>query len=177
MNIEIPNNISESAAAEIQAIIDRETKAKGTAFVPKDGDQYWFINRKGKVIDTRFAVWVSDLTDKYAFIFGNCYPTREAAVAAAPAYIGKIDAEFAIKRWIAEHQNWLSTDEEKADSLEYKHYVDYSHLSASLDSNWWQVHEPFGIASFRTREYAEQFIAECGDHLRVVHGLPTEEAK
>jgi len=176
MNIEIPNNISESAAAEIQAIIDRE-KAKGGAFVPKDGEKYWFINRKGKVIDTRFAVWVSDLTDKYAFIFGNCYPTREAAVAAAPAYIGKIDAEFAIKRWIAEHQNWLSTDEEKWNREVAKYYVKYDRFQNTREIENWRYIEPLGVTSFRKREYAEQFIAECGDHLRVVHGLPTEVGK
>lgn len=176
MNIEIPN-ISESAMAEIQAIIDREAKAQVRAFVPKDRDQYWFINRKGKVIDTRFAVWVSDLTDKYAFIFGNCYPTREAAVAAAPAYIGKIDAEFAIKRWIAEHQDWLATEEEKANSLGDKYYLTYNRWEKQYEPRHWSYIEPLGVTSFRTPEHAKHFIADCGEHLRVVHGLPREEGK
>ena len=176
MNIEIPTNLSETAAAEIQAIIDRETKEQGGAFVPKDGEKYWFVDlyERGTV---DWYEWESDDIDKAHFIAGNCYPTREAAEAAAPAYFAKIDAEYAIAKWLAEHKDWLATESERADSNLYKYYVDYSHLSASLDSNLWQVHEPLGIASFRTREHAEQFIAECGDHLRVVHGLPKEDGK
>jgi len=168
MNIEIPTNLSESAMAEIQAIIDRE--AKGGAFVPKDGETYWFVNiyERGTV---DWYEWESDGIDKALFIAGNCFPTREAAVAAAPAYIGKIDAEYAIKRWLAEHQDWLSTESERADDGLFKYYVDYDYSLASLDSNWWREDEPLGVTNFRTCEHADQFIADCGDHLRVVHGI------
>ncbi len=41
----------------------------------------------------------------------------------------------------------------------------------------WSFFEPLGVTNFRTCEHAEQFIEECGDHLRVVHGLPKEEGK
>lgn len=176
MNIKIPTNLSETAAAEIQAIIDREAKDQAGAFVPKDWEKYWFVNiyERGKVSGYE---WESDDIDKALFITGNCYPTEEAARAAVPTYFAKLDAQYAIARWLAEHQEWLATDEEKADRDLTKHYVYYSYPSASLDSKWWRKYEPLGITSFRKREYAEQFIAECGDHLRVVFGLPKEEGK
>ena len=177
MNIEIPTNLSESAAAEIQAIIDRE-KAKVGAFLPKDGEKYWynFVNADGG----RGALsmnWVNRSGDKEHFLLGNCYPTRESARVAAPAYFAKLDAQYAIALWLAEHQDWLATESERADSNLYKYYVDYDYSLASLDSNWWRKDEPLGIASFRLCKYAKHFIADCGDHLRVVHGLPKEEGK
>jgi len=173
MKIEIPTNLSESAAAEIQAIIDRE-KAKGGAFVPKEGDQYWLKSEYGT---PQGVGWADDAYDKGQFILGNCHPTREAAEAAAPAYFAKIDAQYAIALWLAEHQNWLATDEEKADSLVNKYYVRYKRAVKLLDTYNWCHLEPIGAVSFRSPEYAEQFIAECGEHLRVVHGLPKEEGK
>ena len=174
MNIEIPTNLSETAAAEIQAIIDRE--AKGGAFLPKDGETYWFVNiyERGTV---DWYEWESDGIDKALFIAGNCFPTEEAARAAAPAYLAKSDAEYAIALWLAEHKDWLATESERADSNLYKYYVDYDYSLASLDSNWWREDEPLGIASFRLCKYAKHFIADCGEHLRVVHGLPREEGK
>lgn len=173
MKIEIPTNLSESAAAEIQAIIDRE-KAKGGAFVPKEGDRYWLKSEYGT---PQGVGWADDAYDKGQFILGNCHPTREAAEAAAPAYFAKIDAQYAIALWLAEHQDWLSTESERADDGLFKYYVDYDYSLASLDSNWWREDEPLGVTIFRTREYAKQFIADCGEHLRVVHGLPKEEGK
>ena len=171
MNIEIPTNLSETAAAEIQAIIDRE-KAKGGAFVPKEGDQYWLKSEYGT---PQGVGWADDAYDKGQFILGNCHPTREAAEAAAPAYFAKIDAEYAIALWLAEHQDWLSTDEEKIDSTVHKYYVKYDRFRNTREIENWGYIEPLGVTSFRKREYADQFIEDCGDHLRVVHGLPTEE--
>jgi len=179
MNIEIPTNLSESAAAEIQAIIDRE-KAKGGAFAPKDGEKYWFINLYGKgLTEIRGFVWESHPADKMRFITGNCHPTGEAALAAAPAYFAKIDAEYAIKRWLAEHQDWLATEEEKANTKVGKFHVMHHRKEGCsvLVVKGWSFFEPLGVTNFRTCEHAEQFIEECGDHLRVVHGLPTEEGK
>ena len=176
MNIEIPTNLSESAAAEIQAIIDRETKAKGGAFMPKDGERYWaFCGDDAD--ETTWVRWWGDPTDKERLRLGNCFPTEEAARAAAPAYLAKSDAEYAIALWLAEHKDWLATESERADSNLYKYYVDYDYSLASLDSNWWREDEPLGIASFRLCKYAKHFIADCGEHLRVVHGLPREEGK
>ena len=171
MNIEIPTNLSETAAAEIQAIIDRE--AKGGAFLPKDGEMYWFVNiyERGTV---DWYEWESDGIDKALFIAGNCFPTEEAARVAAPAYFAKLDAQYAIALWLTERQGWLSTDEEKADSLVNKYYVRYKRAEKLLDTYHWCHLEPIGAVSFRSPEYAEQFIAECGDHLRVVFGLPRE---
>ena len=179
MNIEIPTNLSESAAAEIQAIIDREkAKEQGGAFVPKDEEKYWynFVNADGG----RGALsmnWVNRSGDKEHFLLGNCYPTRESARVAAPAYFAKLNAQYAIARWLAEHQDWLSTDEEKIDSTVHKYYVKYDRFRNTREIDSWGYIEPLGVTSFRTREYAEQFIAECGDHLRVVFGLPKEEGK
>ena len=79
MNIEIPNNISESAAAEIQAIIDREAKEQGGAFVPKDGEMYWYNTFWG----CETAVWGGSYRDRERFIFANYFPTADAARAAA----------------------------------------------------------------------------------------------
>lgn len=174
MNIEIPTNLSETAAAEIQAIIDRE--AKGGAFLPKDGETYWFVNiyERGTV---DWYEWESDGIDKALFIAGNCFPTEEAALAADTAYRAKLDAQYAIARWLAEHQDWLSTDEEKIDSRVHKYYVKYDRFRNTREIDSWGYIEPLGVTSFRKREYAEQFIAECGDHLRVVFGLPKEEGK
>ena len=172
MNIEIPTNLSESAAAEIQAIIDRE-KAKGGAFVPKDGEKYWFVNLYERDNVDCYA-WESDNIDKTYFIAGNCYPTRESAEAAAPTYFAKLDAQYAIARWLAEHKEWLSTDRERADDCLIKYYIHYDHSLNALCSYWCEAVKPLGATIFRTREYAEQFIADCGDHLRVVFGLPRE---
>lgn len=172
MNIEIPNNISESAAAEIQAIIDRE-KAKGGAFVPETGQTYCYNTFWG----CETAEWADDYRDKERFILGHCFPTAVAALAADTAYRAKLDAQYAIARWLAEHQDWLSTDEEKIDSTVNKYYVKYDRFRNTREIDSWGYIEPLGVTSFRTREYAEQFIAECGDHLRVVFGLPKEEGK
>ena len=172
MNIEIPNNISESAAAEIQAIIDRE-KAKGGAFVPETGQTYCYNTFWG----CETAEWADDYRDKERFILGNCFPTEEAAHAAEAAYLAKFDAQYAIARWLAEHKEWLSTDEEKIDSTVHKYYVKYDRFRNTRESSPWSYIEPLGVTSFRKREYADQFIAECGEHLRVVHGLPKEEGK
>jgi len=173
MNIEIPTNLSESAAAEIQAIIDRETKEQGGAFVPKDGEMYWYNTFWSR--DS--AVWGGSYRDRERFLLGNCYPTRESARVAAPAYCAKFDAQYAIARWLAEHQDWLSTDEEKIDSTVHKYYVKYDRFRNTREIDSWGYIEPLGVTSFRTREYAERFIADCGEHLRVVHGLPKEEGK
>jgi len=175
MKIEIPNNISESAAAEIQAIIDRE-KAKGGAFVPKDWEKYWFVNiyERGKVSGYE---WGGSYRDREHFIFGNYFPTADAARAAAPTYFAKFDAQYAIARWLAEHQDWLSTDEEKIDSTVHKYYVKYDRFRNTREIENWSYIEPLGVTSFRKREYADQFIEDCGEHLRVVHGLPKEEGK
>ena len=172
MNIEIPNNISESAAAEIQAIIDRE-KAKGGAFVPETGQTYCYNTFWG----CETAEWADDYRDKERFILGNCFPTEEAAHAAEAAYLAKFDAQYAIARWLAEHKEWLSTDEEKIDSTVHKYYVKYDRFRNTREIENWSYIEPLGVTSFRKREYADQFIAECGEHLRVVHGLPKEEGK
>ena len=173
MNIEIPTNLSETAAAEIQAIIDRE-KAKGGAFVPKEGDQYWLKSEYGT---PQGVGWADDAYDKGQFILGNCHPTREAAEAAAPAYFAKIDAEYAIALWLAEHQDWLATEEERDRSCILKFYAQYHRTPKTIVVSNWRQLEPLSVTSFRTREYADQFIAECGEHLRVVHGLPKEEGK
>lgn len=174
MNIEIPTNLSETAAAEIQAIIDRE--AKGGAFLPKDGETYWFVNiyERGTV---DWYEWESDGIDKALFIAGNCFPTEEAARAAAPAYLAKLDAQYAIALWLAEHQDWLSTDEERDRSCILKFYAQYHRTPKTIVVSNWRQLEPLSVTSFRKREYADQFIAECGEHLRVVHGLPKEEGK
>jgi len=172
MKIEIPNNISESAAAEIQAIIDRE--AKGGAFVPKYGEKYWVIALHSKD-SVDWYEWEADDIDKAHFTFGNYFPTEEAARVAAHAYYAKLDAQYAIARWLAEHQDWLSTDEEKIDSTVHKYYVKYDRFRNTREIENWSYIEPLGVTSFRKREYADQFIEDCGDHLRVVHGLPTEE--
>jgi hypothetical protein len=174
MNIEIPNNISESAAAEIQAIIDRETKAKGEAFVPKYGEKYWVIALHSKD-SVDWYEWEADDIDKAHFTFGNYFPTEEAARVAAHAYYAKLDAQYAIARWLAEHQDWLSTDEEKAANLVNKYYVKYDRFHKIREIDSWYYIEPLGVTSFRKRDHAERFIEDCGDHLRVVHGLPTEE--
>jgi len=176
MNIEIPTNLSESAAAEIQAIIDREAKEQGEAFVPKDGEKYWFVNLYERGTDDWYE-WESDDIDKAHFIAGNCFPTEEAAHAAEAAYLAKLDAQYAIALWLAEHQDWLSTDEEKADRDLTKHYVYYNQWSKDCDVECWSYVEPLGVVNFREHKYAKRFIADCGDHLRVVHGLPTEEGK
>ena len=177
MNIEIPTNLSESAAAEIQAIIDRE-KAKVGAFMAKDGEKYWFINLYGKGLTEILGfVWESHPADKMRFITGNCHPTGESALAAASAYFAKIDAEYAIAKWIAEHKDWLATDKERADDCLIKYYVHYDVSLNILLSHWCQGIEPIGPIIFRKREYAEQFIADCGEYLRVVHGLPMEGKK
>lgn len=179
MNIEIPTNLSESAAAEIQAIIDRE-KAKVGAFMAKDGEKYWFINLYGKGLTEILGfVWESHPADKMRFITGNCHPTGESALAAASAYFAKIDAEFAIKRWLAEHQDWLSTDAERANATAMKFYVMHRREEGCsvLVVKGWSFFEPLGVTNFRTCEHANQFIQDCGEHLRVVHGLPREEVK
>lgn len=177
MNIEIPTNLSETAAAEIQAIIDRE-KAKGGAFVPKDGEKYWFVKlyERGTV---DWYEWESDDIDRAHFIAGNCFPTREAAEAAAPAYLAKLDAQYAIARWLAEHQDWLSTDAERANATAMKFYVMHRREEGRsvLIVKGWSSFEPLGVTNFRTCEHANQFIQDCGEHLRVVHGLPREEGK
>lgn len=176
MNIEIPN-ISESAMAEIQAIIDRE-KAKVGAFAPKDGEKYWFINLYGKgLTEILGLVWESHPTDNMRFVTGNCFPTEEAAHAAEAAYLAKSDAQYAIALWLAEHQDWLSTDEEKANSLGDKYYLTYNRWEKQYEPRHWSYIEPLGVTSFRTPEHAKHFIADCGEHLRVVHGLPKEEGK
>jgi hypothetical protein len=175
MNIEIPTNLSESAAAEIQAIIDRE-KAKGGAFVPKDGEKYWFVNLYERGTDDWYE-WESDDIDKAHFIAGNCFPTEEAAHAAEAAYLAKSDAQYAIARWLAEHQDWLATEEERDRSCILKFYAQYHRTPKTIVVSNWRQLEPLSVTSFRTREYADQFIAECGEHLRVVHGLPKEEGK
>ena len=174
MNIEIPTNLSETAAAEIQAIIDRE--AKGGAFLPKDGETYWFVNiyERGTV---DWYEWESDGIDKALFIAGNCFPTEEAARAAAPAYLAKSDAQYAIALWLAEHKDWLATDAEKANTNMGKFYVTYDHEQNCLTVVAWTVREPLGVPVFGSPQHADQFIADCGDHLRVVHGLPKEEGK
>jgi hypothetical protein len=176
MNIEIPTNLSESAAAEIQAIIDREAKEQGEAFVPKDGEKYWFVNLYERGTDDWYE-WESDDIDKAHFIAGNCFPTEEAAHAAEAAYLAKSDAQYAIALWLAEHQDWLSTDEEKIDSTVHKYYVKYDRFRNTREIENWGYIEPLGVTSFRKREYADQFIEDCGEHLRVVHGLPKEEGK
>jgi len=177
MKIEIPTNLSESAAAEIQAIIDREkAKDQAGAFVPKDGEKYWVIALHSKD-SVDWYEWEADDIDKAHFTFGNYFPTEEAARVAAHAYYAKLDAQYAIARWLAEHQDWLATESERADSNLYKYYVDYDYSLASLDSNWWREDEPLGIASFRLCKYAKHFIADCGEHLRVAHGLPREEGR
>ena len=178
MNIEIPTNLSETAMAEIQAIIDREAKDQAGAFVPKDEEKYWynFVNADGG----RGALsmnWVNRSGDKEHFLLGNCYPTRESARVAAPAYFAKLDAQYAIARWLAERQGWLATDKERADDCLIKYYVHYDVSLNILLSHWCQGIEPIGPIIFRKREYAEQFIADCGEYLRVVHGLPMEGKK
>ena len=172
MNIEIPSNISESAAAEIQAIIDRE-KAKGGAFVPKDGEMYWYNTFWG----CETAVWGGSYRDRERFIFGNYFPTADAARAADTAYCAKLDAQYAIARWLAEHQEWLATEEERDRSCILKSYAQYHRTPRTIVVSNWRQLEPLSVTSFRKREYADQFIAECGEHLRVVHGLPKEEGK
>jgi len=176
MNIEIPTNLSESAMAEIQAIIDREAKAKVGAFVPKGGEKYWIKSEYGT---PQGVGWADDVYDKGQFILGNCYPTREAAEADAPAFSAKLDAQYAIARWLVEHQEWLATDEERANATAMKFYVMHRREEGCsvLVVNGWSFFEPLGVTNFRERKYAEQFIADCGDHLRVVHGLPKEEGK
>ena len=178
MNIKIPTNLSETAAAEIQAIIDRETKAKGEAFVPKFKQRYWRSCRWCDCLTHPHpAEWWGDAIDRLHFVAGNCHSTREAASAAASAYCAKFDAQYAIARWLAEHQDWLSTDEEKIDSTVHKYYVKYDRFRNTREIENWSYIEPLGVTSFRTRDHADQFIADCGDHLRVVFGLPREEDK
>ena len=171
MNIEIPNNISESAAAEIQAIIDRE-KAKGGAFVPETGQTYCYNTLWG----CETAVWADDYRDKERFILGHCFPTAVAALAADTAYRAKLDAQYAIARWLAEHKDWLATDAERANATAMKFHVIHrrTEVCSVLVVKGWSSFEPLGVTSFRTRDHADQFIEDCGDHLRVVHGLPKE---
>ena len=177
MNIEIPNNISESAAAEIQAIIDREkAKEQGGAFVPKYGEKYWVIALHSKD-SVDWYEWEADDIDKAHFTFGNYFPTEEAARVAAHAYYAKLDAQYAIALWLAEHKDWLATDAEKANTNMGKFYVTYDHEQNCLTVVAWTVREPLGVPVFGSPQHADQFIADCGDHLRVVHGLPKEEGK
>ena len=171
MNIEIPTNLSETAMAEIQAIIDREKQ--GGAFVPETGQTYCYNTFWG----CETAEWADDYRDKERFILGHCFPTAVAALAADTAYRAKLDAQYAIARWLAERQGWLATDEEEADSLVKKYYVKYDRFRNTREIENWSYIEPLSVTSFRKREYADQFIAECGEHLRVVHGLPREEVK
>ena len=178
MNIKIPTNLSETAAAEIQAIIDRETKAKGEAFVPKFKQRYWRSCRWCDCLTHPHpAEWWGDAIDRLHFVAGNCHSTREAASAAASAYCAKFDAQYAIARWLAEHQEWLATEEERDRSCILKFYAQYHRTPKTIVVSNWRQLEPLSVTSFRTREYADQFIAECGEHLRVVHGLPKEEGK
>ena len=178
MNIEIPTNLSETAAAEIQAIIDRETKAKGEAFVPKFKQRYWRSCRWCDCLTHPHpAEWWGDAIDRLHFVAGNCHSTREAASAAASAYCAKFDAQYAIARWLAEHKDWLATDAEKANTNMGKFYVTYDHEQNCLTVVAWTVREPLGVPVFGSPQHADQFIADCGDHLRVVHGLPKEEGK
>ena len=171
MNIEIPTNLSETAMAEIQAIIDREKQ--GGAFVPETGQTYCYNTFWG----CETAEWADDYRDKERFILGHCFPTAVAALAADTAYRAKLDAQYAIAKWIAEHKDWLATDKERADDCLIKYYVHYDVSLNILLSHWCQGIEPIGPIIFRKREYAEQFIADCGEYLRVVHGLPMEGKK
>ena len=155
------------------AIIDREAKEQGGAFVPKDGEMYWYNTFWG----CETAVWGGSYRDRERFIFGNYFPTADAARAADTAYCAKFDAQYAIARWLAEHQEWLATEEERDRSCILKFYAQYHRTPKTIVVSNWRQLEPLSVTSFRKREYADQFIAECGEHLRVVHGLPKEEGK
>ena len=146
---------------------------KDRAFVPETGQTYCYNTFWG----CETAEWADDYRDKERFILGHCFPTAVAALAADTAYRAKLDAQYAIARWLAEHQDWLATEEERDRSCILKFYAQYHRTPKTIVVSNWRQLEPLSVTSFRKREYADQFIADCGDHLRVVHGLPKEEGK
>ena len=58
---------------------------------PQYGDEYWYISMNGDVLDNK---WTEHITDYSLYYVGNCFATREEALAHAPEIIEKLRRKY-----------------------------------------------------------------------------------
>jgi len=82
-SLQIKNTIKELPPAEPDSV-----------FNMKIGQEYWYIDRDGRILESR---WDNDVTDKQRLAIGNIYLTKESAEFA----VGKLKLiqEMELERW------------------------------------------------------------------------------
>ena len=86
-NIEKVNKALESAGeSEIKKVLDFLGYREDGKFTPKQDEQYWVVDSKGKVDSYS---WNNDSYDNYQLSLGNVYRTKEEAIQALDFQVRK----------------------------------------------------------------------------------------
>ncbi len=119
---------------------------KETAWKPKTGDTYRYINSDGIILLSR---WSNDDLDNARYKIGNCYRTDKEAEHAQRVQI----ARTIIKRSSDFKPDWDDDNQEKW-------YVTYDHFEKCLCVEMLYFVDKGAIATYRTEEDAEQSIED-----------------
>lgn len=157
-------NLTEEEKETIMKIIEKSNKTS-KAWKPKNGDQCWYVNACGNVVDFN---WDKNRHEISIYSIGNCFRTKEEAKNAVERL--KIRAE--LQRYADEHN-----DEIDWTLSPYKWYIIYNHIDKKVEIyGVFFSQTPFEIY-FSSREIARNAIRAVGEDRikKYLFGVEVEE--
>lgn len=153
-NIEKVNKALQNAGEDkIKEVLD--FLGYNEEFVPKLGEEYWFITTLGKVDCFH---WVDDIYDNYQLSRGNVYRTKEEV-----EYI--LDVRTRKAKLIKEIED--SSDKLDWDSgRQCKYAISYNHSNGLLDYASWNMVQYQGMVYTTNSQFLVELIATRADEVK-----------
>jgi hypothetical protein len=143
----------EELKKEMDSIILKLNESESKNWIPEEGDNYWYLSDDGVILND---VWQVDReTDHYRWVFGNCFPSEDAAHFASNRQLLIVDLE----RFAKEH-NEKDIDWDNLDSSVYSLFFVHTMKEIGIASSTYsQI--PLQVY-FTSREVAESAIETFG---------------
>ena len=137
----------ETIIAELKEELERAENINPNVFIPEYGEEYWFIDRDGKVYE---KIWVGHTEDKNILAIGNVFRTRK-------------EAEFEVERLKVIHELRIYAEprDTKGDRTKLYCFLTYSSNTQSIYTYFSSWRRPQDIY-FASEERAWEAIKTVG---------------
>lgn len=138
----------------------------GGFWIPKEGDQYWFVDVEGRI---RQNEWVDDSIDQNLLAFSNIYQTfRQAETARDRRF-----AEVRVLRRIAElnaKQGWTARFDGKQDN----YFIDIKR-GGGMDFNSYRAYQALPIEYYGSKRTIKTVMTVMKDDYQLMLGVISNE--